>query len=83
MLIIPSIRIDIDTVRNSETLALGNIATELIVNTAAKRRSTKPNPQNSEIDARSFNCIPVNSSLMLADIDALRRSSIRKNVHRQ
>ena len=52
-----------------------------MVNTTAPRWSTKSNTQNSEIDTRSLNSIPVNTSLMLTDIDTLRCSPIRKNVH--
>ena len=83
LLIIPSIRINIDTVRNSKTLTLRNIMSELIVNSTAERRSTKSNTQNSEINTRSFYSIPINTSLVLADVNALRCNPIRKNIHGQ
>ena len=83
LLVIPSVRIDIDTVRNSKTLALRNITAELIVNTTAPRWSAKSNTQNGEIDTRSLNGIPVNTSLVLADINTLRCSPIGKGVHGQ
>lgn len=83
LLIIPSIRINIDTVRNSKTLTLRNITSELIVNSTAERRRTKSNAQNSEINARSFYSIPINTSLVLADVNALRCNPIGKNVHGQ
>ena len=59
-------RQDIDAVGNSESLALRNISIKLIVNSTAERRSARPNAQNSEIDARSFNCVPINTPLVLS-----------------
>ncbi len=83
LLIIPSIRINIDTIRNSKALALSNISIKLIVDSTTKRRSAKSNAQNSEIDTRSLNSVPVNTSLVLADINALRCNPIGKGVHGQ
>ena len=83
LLIIPSIRIEIDAVRNSKALALRNITIKLIVKSTAEGRSAKPNTQNSEIDARSFNCVPINTPLVLADINALSCNPIGKSAHRQ
>ena len=71
LLVIPSIRIDIYAIGDTEALAFRDITAELIVNSAAKRWSTKPNAQDSEIDARCFNRFPVNASLMFTHVNTL------------
>ena len=83
LLVIPSIRIDIDTIRNTEPLALRNITVELIVNSPFKRWSSKSNAQNSEINTRCFNRFPVNAPLVFAHINALRSRPIWQSVQRQ
>ena len=83
LLIIPGIRIDINTVGDTEPLALRDITAELIVNSAAKRWSTKPNAQDSEINTRCFDRLPVNAPLVFAHINTLRSGPIWQGVQRQ
>ena len=83
LLVIPSIRININTIRNTEALALRNITVELIVNSPSKRWSSKSNAQNSEINTRCFNRFPVNAPLVFAHINALRSRPIWQSVQRQ
>ena len=83
LLIIPSIRIDINAIGNTEALALRDIAGKLIVNSTAERWGAKSNTQYSEIDTRSFNRLPIDAPLVFTHINTLCSGPIWQGVQRQ
>ena len=83
LLVIPSIRIDINAIGNTETLALRDIAIKLIVNSTTERWGAKSNAQYSEIDTRSFNRFPVNAPLVFTHVNTLCSRPIWQRAQRQ
>ena len=77
LLIIPCIRVKIDTIRNPQALTLRDISLELIVSSSPERRRTKANTENSEINTARLNGIPIDIALVLAHIDTLGSDTVR------
>ena len=80
--IIPRIRVKINTVRNPQALTLRDITLELIISSSPERRRTKANTENSEINTARLNGIPIDIAQVLAHIDTLSSSTIRKPAER-
>ena len=66
----------IHTIRNTEALTFSSIPLKRIVRFSVNRS----NLENGKINPRGLNLIPINSSLMIADIDAARNSAIGQRI---
>ena len=66
----------IHAIRNTEALAFSSISFKRIVRFSVNRS----NFENGKINPRGLNLIPINGSLMIADVDAARNSAIGQRI---
>ena len=72
------VRVQVRAPRDSQALAFGDVALEVLVHTVVPPANT----DDGEIDARRLHRVPVDLILELADIDTLRRRTLGQRVHR-
>ena len=73
-----SIGIDIDAIGNTKALAFGDITFPLIIRTSPAVIVDKPYSQNGEIDTIGFDLFPINSPIVLTDINAFSHNSLSR-----
>ena len=66
----------IHTIRNTEAFTFSSVPFKRIVRFSVNRTDL----ENGKINPRGLNLIPINSSLMIADIDAARNSAIGQRI---
>ena len=66
----------IHAIRNAEAFTFSSVPFKRIVRVSVNRS----NFENGEINPRGLNLIPINSSLIIADVNAARNSAIGQRI---